>query len=138
MPSDPVSPNEEDLIRVDLQGDYRWKMELLFREWKSFAHLMAFNTAKAHIAEGMVWAAIATSMLQRMVAHMGRWLFETKHISSEITAQILRSELTFLLRTYLRGGDWKTQLLELLQFVDEFGRRPNYDRVIRHAKLAPG
>ena len=48
----------------------RWQVELLFKEWKSYANLHAFDTSKAGIAEGLVWTAIAASVLKRYLAQM--------------------------------------------------------------------
>ncbi len=32
----------------------RWQVELLFKEWKSYANLHAFDTSNASIAEGLI------------------------------------------------------------------------------------
>ena len=48
----------------------RWQIELLFKEWKSYANLHAFNTANPAIAEGLVWAAIGAAAMKRYLAHM--------------------------------------------------------------------
>ena len=48
----------------------RWQVELLFKEWKSYANLHAFDTSKAGIAEGLIWTAIAASVLKRYLARM--------------------------------------------------------------------
>src|SRR5437870_9341827 len=34
---------------------WRWQVELLFKEWKSYANLHAFDTAKVAIVEGLIW-----------------------------------------------------------------------------------
>lgn len=47
----------------------RWQVELLFKEWKSYANLHAFDTNNAAIAEGMIWAAIGAALLKRLLAH---------------------------------------------------------------------
>ena len=47
----------------------RWQIELLFLEWKSHANLHRFDTGKKAIAEGLIWASILASMLQRYIAH---------------------------------------------------------------------
>lgn len=47
----------------------RWQIELLFKEYKSFAQLHAFRTANPAIAEGLIWAAVAAATLQRFIAH---------------------------------------------------------------------
>ena len=47
----------------------RWQIELLFKEWKSYANLHAFDTSNHSIAEGMIWAAIGAALLKRLLAH---------------------------------------------------------------------
>ena len=47
----------------------RWQIELLFKEWKSYANLHAFDTANPSIAEGLIWAAIGAALLKRLLAH---------------------------------------------------------------------
>lgn len=47
----------------------RWQIELLFKEWKSYANLHAFDTSIAPIAEGMIWAALAAATIKRYLAH---------------------------------------------------------------------
>jgi IS4 transposase len=38
---------------------FRWQIELLFKEWKSYANLREFDTANPNIAEGLIWARFA-------------------------------------------------------------------------------
>src|SRR6266704_6974234 len=40
---------------------WRWQVELLFKEWKSYANLHAFDTANPAIVEGLMWAARAAA-----------------------------------------------------------------------------
>jgi hypothetical protein len=55
---------------------WRWQVELLFKEWKSYANLHAFDTANPAIVEGLIWAAIAAAALKRFLAHMTQLLLE--------------------------------------------------------------
>jgi len=48
----------------------RWQVELLFKEWKSYANLHAFDTKNASIAEGLIWTAVAASVLKRYLGQM--------------------------------------------------------------------
>ena len=53
---------------------WRWQVELLFKEWKSYANLHAFDTEKPAIVEGLIWTAIAAAALKRFLAHMAQLL----------------------------------------------------------------
>jgi hypothetical protein len=55
---------------------WRWQVELLFKEWKSYANLHAFDTANPAIVAGLIWAAIAAAALKRFLAHMAQLLLE--------------------------------------------------------------
>src|SRR2546428_3367577 len=53
---------------------WRWQVELLFKEWKSYANLHAFDTENPAIVEGLICAAIAAAALKRFLAHMTQLL----------------------------------------------------------------
>src|SRR5436190_3862661 len=53
-----------------------YNIELLFKEWKSYANLHAFDTANPALVEGLMWAAIAAAALKRFLAHMTQLLME--------------------------------------------------------------
>ena len=55
---------------------WRWQVELLFKEWKSYANLHAFDTANPTLVEGLIWTAIAAAALKRFLAHMAQLLAE--------------------------------------------------------------
>jgi Transposase DDE domain len=55
---------------------WRWQVELLLKEWKSYANLHAFDTENPAIVEGLIWAAIAAAALKRFWAHMTQLLLE--------------------------------------------------------------
>lgn len=46
----------------------RWQIELLFKEWKSYANLKGFNTGKAQIVEGLIWGSLMAATLKRYLA----------------------------------------------------------------------
>ncbi len=48
---------------------FRWQIELLFKEWKSYANLKKFDTANEHIAAGLIWASLCAAVLKRFLAH---------------------------------------------------------------------
>ena len=49
---------------------WRWHVELLLKEWQSYANLHAFDTENPAIVEGLMWTAIAAAALKRFLAHM--------------------------------------------------------------------
>src|SRR6266446_317024 len=55
---------------------WRWQVELLFKEWKSYANLHDFDTENAAIVEGLIWTAIAAAALKRFLAYMTQLLAE--------------------------------------------------------------
>jgi len=55
---------------------WRWQVELLFKEWKSYANLHAFDTENPAIVEGLIWTAIAAAALKRFLAYMTQLLTE--------------------------------------------------------------
>ena len=70
-------PSQGDPIEVICRAyKWRWQVELLFKEWKSYANLHAFDTANAALVEGLIWTAIAAAALKRFLAHMTQLLAE--------------------------------------------------------------
>ena len=55
---------------------FRWQIELLFKEWKSYSNLKKFNTQKAHIAEGLIWASLIAALLKRLLAVKTQQLYQ--------------------------------------------------------------
>lgn len=79
---------------------FRWQIELLFKEWKSYANLHKFDTANEHIAAGLIWASLCAAVLKRFLSHaaqiIGSKPMSTRrvamcsgHIIDKITAALL-------------------------------------------------
>ena len=102
----------------------RWQVELLFKEWKSHANLHKFDTAKAPIAEGLIWASLLAATLKRAITHAAeracgtelstqRAACSAKHFLDKILAAVLkcgnqllsgiRAAFTFLAGNALRA-----------------------------------
>jgi DDE family transposase len=82
---------------------WRWQVELLFKEWKSYANLHAFDTAKVTIVEGLIWTAIAAAALKRFLAHMTQLLLEVP-MSTRKVAMCAMHVLGDIVRA-LQSGD---------------------------------
>src|SRR6266446_4481292 len=82
---------------------WRWQVELLFKEWKSYANLHAFDTANPAIVEGLIWAAIAAAVLKRFLAYMTQLLAEVP-MSTRKVAMCALHVLGAIIRA-LQSGD---------------------------------
>jgi hypothetical protein len=71
-----TDPFRERYLVADILRAYRlrWQIELLFKEWKSYANLHAFDTSKAPIVEGLIWASLAAATVKRYLAHVTQLL----------------------------------------------------------------
>lgn len=56
----------------------RWQIELLFKEWKSYANLKGFNTGKPQIVEGLIWGSLMAATLKRYLACCTQALFQVE------------------------------------------------------------
>ena len=64
-----LPPERYSVYEVAKAYRLRWQVELLFKEWKSYANLHAFDTQNPAIVEGLIWAAISATALKRFLAH---------------------------------------------------------------------
>ena len=64
-----LPPERYSVYEVAKAYRLRWQVELLFKEWKSYANLHAFDTQNPAIVEGLIWAAIRATALKRFLAH---------------------------------------------------------------------
>jgi len=81
---------------------WRWQVELLFKEWKSYANLHAFDTENPAIVEGLIWTAIAAAALKRFLAHMSQLLAEVP-MSTRKVAMCAMHVLGDLIEALKRG-----------------------------------
>src|SRR5256885_5011094 len=58
-----------DIDTVCLLDKLRWQVELLCKEWTSYANRHAFDTPDAHISEAFIWASLAAAAPKRFLAH---------------------------------------------------------------------
>ena len=116
----------------------RWQVELLFKEWKSYANLKPYCTRKAAIAEGLIWASLCAALLKRFLAHAAQAASSGVEVSTRIAAMALSHHLRRLLDALLFGRSIRAPLEELLEFCVSACRRAHPSRDRRTGRLASG
>ena len=112
----------------------RWQIELMFKEWKSYANLHAFDTGNAYLAEGLIWASIGAAILKRFLAHATERVYRVA-ISTRNVAMCLRG-LLFELFTALLWGvrRLKSSLQSALAFLAGNAKRSHPKREREHGR----
>ncbi len=72
----------------------------MFKEWKSYTNLHAFDTKKAPIAEGLIWASLSAAILKRFLAYAAQRVHQVA-ISTRKATMSLRYLLTDIFRALL-------------------------------------
>jgi hypothetical protein len=91
------------LVHIGDAYRLRWQIELLFKEWKSFSNLRAFDTGNPYITEGLIWASLCTATLARYCAHMTQRLTQ-RPISTRRVAMCIHHVLTDILAALLHAA----------------------------------
>ncbi len=110
----------------------RWQIELVFKEWKSYANLHAFTSANPAIVEGLIWASLCAAALKRSLAHVAQRSHAGKAMSTRVVAMCGVHMLPKLLRSALTGfRQLETIVHDILRYLwDNAGRaHPQRDRV---------
>ncbi len=126
--------------RTDIGNFYRlrWQIELLFKEWKSYANLHRFDTSKSPIAEGLILVSILAATLKRFIAHATQHCFQVE-LSTLRTAACARHFFDKILRALDKQTDTlKKRIEEAMDFLVENAARahPKRDRI--NGRLASG
>jgi hypothetical protein len=115
----------------------RWQVELLFKEWKSYANLQAFETSNADIAEGFIWAALVAAIIKRYCAHQAQYTHRVA-ISTRTAAMCLQQHLTDIFRALLHTPQCLANCIErALRYLAVNAKRahPKRDRESGRLKL---
>jgi hypothetical protein len=125
---------------LDLVGRlyrFRWQIELCFKEWKSYANLHQFDTANAHIAEGLIWASLCAAVLKRFLAHAAQRAGGTA-MSTRRVAMCAHHILDALVAALRLGVGLRATLRRSLAYLLANARRANPDRDRRTGRLRAG
>ena len=132
----PRTPFSADLIARLYR--FRWQVELVFKEWKSYANLHKFDTANAHIAEGLIWASLCAAVLKRFLAHAAQRVGAGKPMSTRRVAMCAPYLLHELVTALLLGAGLLVALRRALTYLLANARRANPKRDRRSGRLRTG
>jgi len=117
---------------------FRWQIELCFKEWKSYANLHQFDTANAHIAEGLIWAGLCAAVLKRFLAHAAQRVGKGTAMSTRRVAMCAHHILHDVVTALLDGFGLLGPLRRGLTYLLENARRANVQRDRRTGRLRAG
>ena len=117
---------------------FRWQIELCFKEWKSYANLHQFDTANAHIAEGLIWASLCAAVLKRFLAHAAQRVGDGTAMSTRRVAMCARLILDDLVTALRVGVGLLGALRRGLTYLLANARRAHPDRDRRIGRLRAG
>jgi hypothetical protein len=108
---------------------FRWQIELVFKEWKSYANLHKFDTANEHIAAGLIWASLCAAVLKRFLAHAAQ-IVGGKPISTRRVAMCARHIIDEIVTALLTCGSIASAFRDGMAFLLANARRsdPRRDR----------
>jgi hypothetical protein len=132
----PRTPFSTDLVARLYR--FRWQIELCFKEWKSYANLHRFDTANAHIAEGLIWASLCAAVLKRFLAHAAQRASHGTPVSTRRVAMCAHHILDALVAALLLGVGLLRALRRGLVYLLANARRSHPDRDSRIGRLRAG
>jgi hypothetical protein len=120
----------------------RWQIELLFKDWKSYANLHALQSENPAIVEGFIWASLCAAFIQRTVAHVAQRVL-ARPISTRLAA-MSGPQLLPLIAAWARSGFRAARLRNILFFIGHNAlpthperRRPHDALGLRYDRCKP-
>jgi hypothetical protein len=115
----------------------RWQIELLFKDWKSYSNLHAFDTSNPYLAEGLIWAALCSAILKRYCALMTQPLAQLP-ISTHKVAMCFHHVMPAVFRHLLHcHRKLRASVCRALEYLSRNAKRahPKRDALSGRAKL---
>ena len=134
----PTRYSDGDLEFSDVaENPWASQVELMFKEWKSYANLRKFDTGNEHIAAGLIWASLAAAILKRFLAHATQKARRCA-ISTRKVAMCARVFLRQLLAALTHPQQLREMLATVVDFLDHNARRADVKRDRRRGRLSVG
>jgi hypothetical protein len=128
-----------DMPTICLGYTLRWPVDLVFKEWTSYANLQAFATENTPIAEALIWASLAASALQRFVAHAAEPLLAVvmSPRKAAMTPAYVLPELFRALR-YGAGPWYRRAFAAMIRYLGSNAKRAHPQRDARTGRSQLG
>jgi hypothetical protein len=106
----------------------RWQVELLFKDWKSYANLHALQSEHPAIVEGFIWASLCAAFLKRSLAHVAQLTLNRP--TSPRLAAMSGPHLLPMVAQWAQGG-FRPALFRNIVFFLQNNARPTHPERLR-------